>query len=162
MSKFFISAALVVLGVAGTAGAAIATEPTPSAPAAAAGATEPIKKTAKRAVAVVVVRTGRGGQSVFSLVGAANREEAQVLQLASSPAFLALRPKYATAHPAKNRYTYRIEAGYRDDSKKRVTVVEGTPGTPKVALDVIRMMTDADAPDLSDLSVHFPPGFPFN
>ncbi|AEV87248.1 hypothetical protein ACWT_6233 [Actinoplanes sp. SE50] len=167
MSKYLISAAAVVLGLAGTAGAALATEPAPTttaAPAATRATAPQTAVTTKQAVAVVVVRTGggHGGQSVFTLVGAANREEAEVLHLASTPEFQALRPRYAPAHPASGRYTYRIEAGYRDKTKKRVLVVEGTPGTPKVALDVIRMMVDVPAPDLSHLPVQFPPGFPFN
>ncbi|WIM94596.1 hypothetical protein ACTOB_006635 [Actinoplanes oblitus] len=162
MRKLVLSLAAVLAGVAGTAGAALATEPAPqpaATPAAAAAPVPAAKPVTKQAVAVVVVRTGgrHGGQSVFTLVGASSRDEAEVLRLASSPAFQALRPRYAPAGAVKNRYTYRIEAGYRDDSKKRVTVVEGTPGTPKVVLEVIRLMTDE-----SDMSSDFPPGFPFN
>ncbi|WP_436528094.1 hypothetical protein [Actinoplanes sp. HUAS TT8] len=167
MSKLLLSLAAVVAGVAGTAGAAVATEPAPQAtaavPAAAPAAVPvavPAAAKAKRAIAVVVVRTrsGQVGQSVFTLVGASNRQQADVLRLASTPAFQALRPTYAPAS-TRGRYTYRVEAGYQDRSKKRVTVVEGAPGTPQVALDVIRMMTDMDAPNVS---VNFPPGFPFN
>ncbi|GAA4589187.1 hypothetical protein BJY16_008811 [Actinoplanes octamycinicus] len=152
MRKLMLSLTAVLAGVAGTAGAALATEPAPQpAPASA-------KPALKKAIAVVIVRTrgGRPGQSVYTLVGASTRQDAEVLRLASSPAFQALRPRYASGS-AKNRYTYRIEAGYRDDSKKRVTVLEGTPGTPKVALDVIRLMTDE-----TDMQSPFPPGFPFN
>ncbi|BCJ41372.1 hypothetical protein GCM10010168_56290 [Actinoplanes ianthinogenes] len=154
MRKLVLSLTAVLAGVAGTAGAALATEPAPQT--AAAPVAKPVTK---RAVAVVVVRTGgrHGGQSVYTQVGASSRDEAEVLRLASSPAFQSLRPRYAPAGTTKNRYTYRIEAGYRDDTKKRVIVVEGTPGTPKVALEVIRLMTDE-----SDLSADFPPGFPFN
>ncbi len=115
---------------------------------------------AKKAVAVVVVRTrsGQTGQSVFTLVGASNKQEATILRLASTPAFQALRPKYLVAN-ARGRYTYNMEVGFQDKSKKRVIIVEGAPGTPRVALDVIRAMTALDAPDVA---VNFPPGFPFN
>ncbi|BCY13541.1 hypothetical protein [Actinoplanes sp. L3-i22] len=170
MSKLLLSLAAVVVGVAGTAGAAIATEPVPqvtaasAAPAAALPAVTPAavvqKAKVKRAVAVVVVRTrsGQVGQSVFTLVGSSSKEEADILRLASTPAFWSLRPKYAPAS-TKGRYTYRVEAGYQDKTKKRVIVVEGAPGTPQVALDVIQRMTNLSTPDVS---VNFPPGFPFN
>lgn len=167
MSKLLLSLAAVVAGVAGTAGAAVATEPTPQAPAAvdvkataAAPAPTAAKVKAKRAVAVVVVRTrsGRPGQSVFTLVGSSNRQEADILRLASTPAYQTLRPKYLAAN-SRGRYTYNVEVGFQDKTKKRVIVVEGAPGTPKVALDLIKMMTSMDAPDVA---VNFPPGFPFN
>ncbi|GIF13371.1 hypothetical protein FHX34_104368 [Actinoplanes teichomyceticus] len=167
--------------VCGVAGPAVATEATTPAVApgsvASATLTDPARLTwapaatrttaTKQAIAVAVVRTraSEQGQAVFSLVGAADQKQAQVLRLASSAAFLALRPRYAPATVPRDRYTYQIEVGYRDSSKKRVTVVQGTPGTPKVALDLIRLMTDVEPPDLSDLSdlpVSFPPGFPFN
>lgn len=161
MSKLLLSAALVVAGIAGTAGAAIATEPAPqAAPTTAVTAAAAVK----RAVAVVVVRTGGGhpGQSVFTLVGSSSPEEANILKLASTPAFWSARPKYAPAKVPAGRYTYKIEAGYGDKTKKRVIVVEGTPGTPKVVLDLIRMMTtNLNVPSAADVKVNFPPGFPF-
>jgi hypothetical protein len=115
----------------------------------------------RRAVAVAVIRTGggQGGQSVFSIVGAGNAANAEVLALASTPAFQALRPRYGPVRPALARYIYRIEAGYQDNTKKVVIVVDGTPGTPRVALNVIRLMTNMAA---VDMSTAFPPGFPFD
>ncbi|MFI1992620.1 hypothetical protein [Actinoplanes sp. NPDC020271] len=174
MSKLLLSLAAVVAGVAGTAGAAVATEPTPqatatpvaspavavsAAPAAPAVPAKPQVK-GKKAVAVVVVRTRSGvtGQSVFTLVGASTKQEAAILRLASTPAFQTVRPKYVVAN-TRGRYTYNMEVGFGDKTKKRVIVVEGAPGTPKVALDLIKMMTSLDVPDAA---VNFPPGFPFN
>ncbi len=151
-----LSAAVLLAGLTGIAAPATAAEPTaPSA--------QTSTAVAKQAVAVAVVRTGGGqAQSVSTLVGASTRNDAAVLRLVSSAAFLALRPSYTMTHVPANRFTYRIEAGYRDNSTKRVTVVQGAPGTPKVALDVIRLMDSTGGLDLNDLRLNFGPGFPFN
>ncbi|MFC3993262.1 hypothetical protein [Actinoplanes siamensis] len=148
MKRFLLSTAALLVGLVGAAvPAAAATEKT---------------ATPKQAVAVAVTRTarGEGGQSVFSLVGSSNRQQAQVLRLASTREFLALRPKYSDSTPG--RYTYVVEAGYRDSTKKRVTVVDGTAGTPKVVLEVIRLMTTMPEPNMPDIPANFPPGFPFD
>ncbi|GIE89311.1 hypothetical protein [Actinoplanes regularis] len=156
MSRFLLSAAVLLAGLTGTAAPAVAAEP-----AAPSAQTSPV--VTRQAVAVALVRTGGGsGQAVTTLVGANTREDAAVLRLASSAAFLALRPSYTIARVPANRFTYRIEAGYRDRTTKRVIVVQGAPGTPQVALDVIRMMTNVRGMNLDNVRLNFGPGFPFN
>ena len=138
-----------------------ATTPAATAPAAtqAAAKPKPVKKPAGPADVVVVVRTGgiAGGMSVFTLVGADNQHNAQTLRLASSPEFRALRPKYVPENTCCDRYTYKVEVGYRNGVKKKITVLQGTPGTPKVLLDVIRRMETMPTPEPMVVR-----GFPFD
>ena len=120
---------------------------------------KPAKKPAGPADIVAVVRTGgiTGGMAVFTLIGANNRHNALILRLASSPEFRALRSSYVPANTCCDRYSYKVEVTYRNGVKKKITVLAGTPGTPPVLLNVIRLMETMSAPKPVAFS-----GFPFN
>jgi hypothetical protein len=186
MSRFSLrtAALLGLTGVALTAGQALATpiaDPPPAQPAAATTVTvpgagtpapntttaaakptaKPVKKPAGPAQAVVVVRTGgiAGGSSVFTLVGAgSDAHSAATIRLASSAAFKNLRARYIPKNECCDRFHYTVEVGYRNGAKKKIVALQGAPGTPKVLLDVIRLMETMPEPE----PIRFPAGFPFN
>ena len=106
-----------------------------------------------QAVSVTVERTrGKHNQSIFQVSGGAKQAGA-VLRLASSRAFLSLRPHYLPPSKA-GRYRYEVKVHYRNGSTKKVVTWSNTPGAPRVLFDVIRGVETMPAPS-------FPPGFPF-
>lgn len=164
---------LGLAGVALTTGQAFAApvaEPPPTAPAVVAPPAEPPakpvakppKKPAGPAQSVSVVRTGgiAGGTSINTLVstGGGKGHNAQVIRLASSPEFRTLKSRYVPKNTCCDRFEYKVEVGYRNGVKKTITVLQGTPGTPKVLLDVIHLMETMPEPK----PIVFPSGFPFN
>ncbi|MEU4426967.1 hypothetical protein AB0F81_40620 [Actinoplanes sp. NPDC024001] len=144
-SRFTLSRRLGALLVGLTALAAGTAQPAVAAP-------QP------QAHSISVVRTGgiHGGLSSFALSGGGTRHATEVLRLASSPAFRALRPRYVPKNTCCDRYLYRVAVGYTSGRTKKVVALESTPGTPKVLWDVIHRMETMPNP------VSFPPGFPFN
>jgi hypothetical protein len=167
MSRKSISRVTLLLGLAastaGPAGAAQAsTEPVGAQVAAAAvqaapilaGAQEVPDPAAQQAVQVSVKRTrGKFHQSIFQVSGGA-QAAGEVLRLASSPAFRALRPHYLPADKS-GRYRYEVTVHYRSGKFKKVVTYSNTPGAPRVLVDVIRKVENMPAPS-------FPQGFPFN
>ncbi|GAA4978022.1 hypothetical protein [Actinoplanes utahensis] len=156
----------LLVGLAGiavsTAGAAYAA-PEPTEPAGATGATAaqvtsfavetPADRAGYQAVSVAVERTrGRYETSLFQVSGN-GQATGEVLRLASSPAFRALRPRYVPPNRS-GRYRYEVTAHYRNGKTKRVVTYSGTAGTPGILLDVIRKVETLPTPT-------FPPGFPF-
>ncbi|BBH63430.1 hypothetical protein ACTI_01150 [Actinoplanes sp. OR16] len=135
----------------------------PAKPQPAAGKPKPPKKPAGPAQAIALVRTGGiagAGPSVYTLVGSGggNDHNTRTLRLASSREFMALRSSYVPKDTCCDRFEYTIEVGYRNGGKKKIEALEGTPGNPKVLLDVIHMMETMPTPK----PIVFPPGFPFN
>ena len=119
---------------------------------------------AVRAERIAFVRTGglQGGTYSFSFSGTGNSNGARALQLASTRAFQALRPRYVPRNTCCDRYLYKIEVRYANGRTKRVTALEGTPGIPQVLLDVIRLIETMPTPKPPTVKIPFPPGFPFS
>ncbi|MFC7531140.1 hypothetical protein [Actinoplanes sp. GCM10030250] len=112
---------------------------------------------APAAESVSVVRTGgfAGSQASFQVSGSGTKQSAEVLRLASGPAFRALRPRYVPKNTCCDRYLYRVEVRYRNGRVKDVTALQGAPA-PRVLWDVIKRVENMPAP-----SVKFPAIFPF-
>lgn len=137
--------AALSLGLAGvmlTTGQATAAQPDRGPSPAASAATLAKPRKPGPAQVVVMVRTGgiAGATSVHTLAGSDNEHTAEILRLASSPAFHALAPRYTSEDPCCDRFGHRVEVGYRGGAKKTVDHLAGTPGTPQVLLDVINLM----------------------
>ncbi|MEV6344725.1 hypothetical protein [Actinoplanes sp. NPDC051851] len=172
MSRKFPSRGLrtvaLLVGFAGAtiggAGAAVAAEP--AAAVVPPGTTAPAKSTTKQATAIAVIRTGgiSGDRSIYALAGkGGNKQSLEAYRLASSAAFLAVKPRYVAKNACCDRFSYQIEVGYSDGTKKKLTVLEGTPGTPKVVNDLIRAVTSVPPPKIVMPTVpKFPAGFPFS
>jgi hypothetical protein len=125
-----------------------------------AGPTEPV--TARvgdtphgyQAVQVSVERTrGRHNLSIFQVSGGI-REAAEVLRLASSPAFRGLRSHYVPADRS-GRYRYEVTVHYRNGADKKIVTYSDTEGAPPLLFEVIRRVETFPTPA-------FPPGFPFD
>jgi hypothetical protein len=119
------------------------------------------QQAAPRAYSISVVRTGgvQGGQASFQVSGGVTKHSAEVLRLASSPAFRALGPRYVPKNTCCDRYLYRVAVGYANGRTKRVVALEGTPGVPKVFWEVVHRMETMPKP--GPFTINFPPGFPF-
>jgi hypothetical protein len=106
------------------------------------------------AVQVSVERTrGKHNMSIFQVSGGI-REAAEVLRLASSPAFRRLRSHYVPADRS-GRYRYEVTVHYRDGGDKRIVTYSDTESAPPLLFTVIRKVETFPTPV-------FPPGFPFH
>ncbi|MBB4745842.1 hypothetical protein [Actinoplanes lobatus] len=124
----------------------------------------------ERATSVSLTRSGGGrGQLSISLQGTGNGHIGQIYRLASSPAFLALRPSYVPASKS-GKARYELEIGYRGGREKRVVTYTNTPA-PRVLTDMIRLLEHMPPPKFPAgfpfsggnlFHKGFPPGFPFN
>lgn len=111
------------------------------------------------AQSVSVQRTGGIGnsQASFQVSGGGSKHAAEVLRLASSPAFRALRPRYVPRNTCCDRYLYRVEVRYRNGQVKDVTALQGAPA-PKVLWTVIDKVENT--PVTMPFNLSWPP-FPF-
>ncbi|WP_328476827.1 hypothetical protein OHA21_22920 [Actinoplanes sp. NBC_00393] len=145
--------------MAGSAPPAAAVEPTqPTGSSAQTGA-------AVRAEHISFVRTGgpHNNRFAYSFSGKGNSPGARALRLASTPSFLALRPRYVPKNTCCDRFLYEIEVRYVNGRTKKVVALEDAPGIPQVLLNIIREIETQPAPNIRPpkIDFKFPSVFPF-
>jgi hypothetical protein len=97
------------------------------------------------AVQVSVERTrGKHNMSIFQVSGGI-REAADVLRLASSPAFRGLRSHYVPADRS-GRYRYEVTVHYRDGKNKKIVTYSDTTSAPPLLFEVIRKVETFPTP----------------